>query len=147
MMATEGAGGASALHPDGDSLVIYWSPDWRINSDADQWILQKRGFSERNQTDIWMNKAYFRDLCRAIGYLVQRPNFALPVEIPADPGCELILNLENKFDLWLEGFRRTVLQGDGSLIEVSDIKKVATGTVECDKARRGGKKQQRQVAI
>ena len=133
-----------AVAPSG--LVIHWGPDWRINSDADQWILQKRGFSEKSQADNWMNRAYYRDLCRAIGYLVQREIRALPVEIPADPGCELILNLENKIDLWLEGFRRTVLQGDGSLIEVSDIKKVATGSVECEKARRGGKEQQREVA-
>ena len=128
------------------NLVIYWSEDWRINSDAVQWILQKRGFSEKSRADIWMNRAYYRDLCRAIGYLVQREIRALPVEIPADPGCELILKLENKIELWLEEFRRTVLQGDGSLIEVSDIKKVATSPVECDKARRGGKKQPKKVA-
>ena len=142
MSGTKEKESASAL----SNPVIYWSPDWRINSDADQWILQKRGFSKKDQTDIWMNKGYFRDLCRAIGYLVQRAIRALPVEVPADPGCELILKLENKVDLWLEEFRRTVLQGDGSLIEVSDIKKLATGSVECEKARRGGKKQQWQVA-
>lgn len=107
-------GGASAP----SSLVIYWSPDWRINSDADQWILQKRGFSEKDQADFWMNKRYFRDLCRAIGYLVQREIRALPVEVPADPGCELILQLENRVDLWLQEFRQTALQGNGSLVEV-----------------------------
>ena len=142
MSGTKEKGRASAP----SSLILRWGPDWRINSDADQWILQKRGFSKKDQADIWMNKGYFRDLCRAIGYLVQREIRALPVEIPAGPGCELILKLENKIDLWLEGFRRTVLQGDGSLIEVPDIKKVATGSVECEKARRGGKKRQHRVA-
>ena len=137
---TEGASASS-------NLVICWSDDWRINSDQHQWIVQERGhFDKKANAYYWRNKAFFHDLCKAIGFIVQRQIRALPVDIPADPGCELILELEDKLDHGLEALCQRLLGDAGSPVTVEDIGKPKQSP-SCTRGRQqDGKKRRREVA-
>lgn len=128
------------------NLVIYWSPDWRINSDELQWIVQKRGVVEKTGREYWTPKAYCQNLCRAIDVIVHREIRALSVSIPADPGCELILNLENRLDEWFERLLVTVRSGGGGGLAVSDIKGLPKVYATACDGRRSGKNLQQKVA-
>lgn len=104
------------------NLTIFWSPDWRIASDEHQWIVQKRGhFDKKANAYYWRPKGFYHDLCKAIGFIVQRQIRALPVDIPADPGCQLILELENKVDQQLEALCLRLHGGAESSVTVADI--------------------------
>ena len=105
-------------------LTLYWSPNWRISSDEHQWIVQQRGhFDKKANAYYWRSKAFFHDLCKAIGYIVQWQIRALPVDIPTDPGCELILELEDKLDHGLEALCQRLLGGAGSPVTVGGYRK------------------------
>ena len=135
-------GGASVL----SNLVIYWSEDWRIAADEHQWIVQHRGhFDKKTDAYYWRPKGFFHDLCKAVGFIVQRQIRALPVQIPADPGCQLILELENKVDQQLEAFCQRLHGGAESAVTVAGIKKLAQ-VPSCTRGhRQGSKQEQRQV--
>lgn len=51
-------------------MIISINPDWRIASDPLQWIVQKR--RTVNGRDKWDRLAFFRDLERAVLWLVRR---------------------------------------------------------------------------
>ena len=138
---TEGASASS-------NLVIYWSPDWRISSDEHQWIVQQRGyFDKKANAYYWRPKGFFHDLCKAIGFIVQRQIRALPVDIPADPGCELILELENKLDRALEALRQRLQGGAESPVTVEDIRKLKQSPSCTRGHREDANKPQREVTI
>ncbi len=126
------------------NLVIYWSPDWRLATDEHQWIVQQRGhFDKSANAYYWRPKGFFHDLCKAIGFIVQRQIRALPACIPADPGCELILELEDKLDQQLEALCQRLLGDAGSPVTVEDIGKPKQSP-SCTRGRRedGNKGQQ-----
>ena len=129
------------------SLVIYWTPDWRISADEHQWIVQQRGhFDKSANAYYWRSKAFFHDLCKAIGFIVQRQIRALPVNIPADPGCRLILELEDKLDLQLEALCQRLQGGAESPVTVKDIRKLKQSP-SCTRGRQqDAKKQQHRVS-
>ena len=129
------------------NLVIYWSQDWRISSDEHQWIVQQRGhFDKKANAYYWRPKGFFHDLCKAIGFIVQRQIRALPVDIPADPGCQLILELEDKLDQQLEALCQRLLGDAGSPVTVEDIGKPKQSP-SCTRGRRHrGRNEQREVA-
>lgn len=134
-------GGASAP----SNLVIYWSEHWRISSDEHQWIVQQRGhFDKKANAYYWRSKAFFHDLCKAIGYIVQRQIRALPVDIPTDPGCQLILELEDKVDHGLEALCQRLLGGPSSPVTVEDIEKPKQSP-SCTRGRRQDAKKQQEI--
>lgn len=129
------------------NLVIYWSPDWRISSDEHQWIVQQRGhYDKKANAYYWRPKGFFCNLCRAIGFIVQREIRALPVDIPADPGCELILKLENKLDRQLEGICQQLLGDKKGPLLVEDIIKRKQRPSCTRRRRQGGNHKQRGAA-
>lgn len=110
-------------------MIIHWNEDWRINSDQHQWVIEQRaGFRKGKdgaKAPNWKAREFHSDFCRAIGCMVRRDIRALPVEAPADPACQMILQLENQVDSWFKGFRVLVGDGDLSPARLLDFEKIA----------------------
>jgi len=108
-------------------MIIWWNESWRINSDQHQWIVEKRAGSRKmkdgKESPNWKAKRFYCDLCRAIGWIVEQEIRALPVEAPADPACEMILQLENKVGTWITEFRVLVGDGDFSPVRLLEFEK------------------------
>jgi hypothetical protein len=68
-------------------MIINISDEWRINTDAHQYILQRLpppNPDKPRNVDQWKSEAYCKTLGQAFEVLTARQIFAIPVEVPSD---------------------------------------------------------------
>ena len=77
-------------------MIINISDEWRISTDAHQYIIQRMpplDPEKPRKVDAWKNEAYCKTLGQAFDVLTARQIFAIPVEVPSDAAEAALLAL------------------------------------------------------
>ena len=92
-------------------MIIQISDDWRIVSDAQQWVVQHLPGGEgggKRKEDTWKPLAYFRDLGGAVVYVGRRRILDLPGHYhreALEPLCRALDALEGDIRAAVAGIR------------------------------------------
>ena len=89
-------------------MIIQINDDWRIASDPQQWMLQKRNPGAKAGRSLWRNIAYFRDFDRAVAECCRRRVLILVGTYQPEalnPLSNALQRIEEQITAALEGFK------------------------------------------